>query len=150
MGGGGDCFLEMCWWDCYRKHLSLFLAIKNRKCKLLRGRFSKNHGTSSRDPDTNLSRVKAKSGRSLQSDNIRFICKSRGRALQRKLGYHWKREEKASFVKFRFPPKESVGSRESGDQFWIGCCFWGGIRKRGLTGDWMLSWGEGPFSKWVV
>lgn len=44
-------------------------------------------------------------GRSLPSDKVRFMCKSGGRALQRKLGDHGKREDEVSFVRFRFPPK---------------------------------------------
>lgn len=48
------------------------------------------------------------------------MCKSGGRALQRKRGDHGKGEDEVSFVRFRFPPKGVRRSRESEYQFWIG------------------------------
>jgi len=77
-----------------------------------------------RDSDTNLFPFKPNQprppGRSLPSDKVRFMCKSGGRALQRKRGDHGKGEDEVSFVRFRFPPKGVRRSRESEYQFWIG------------------------------
>lgn len=144
---GENCFLEMCWWDNYRKHWSLFLAIKSCKSKPLRGRLSGDDGTRSiGDPDTNLPRVKARSAK----DTGRKPA-MRGRQAAVEVGRRGTPGEASippekgawsCFVRFRLPPNESGGSRSAGIRSGLDAVSEAGLGKAEVNQGLDAVWGE--------